>query len=101
MTRHQLPPPYRHEHGPVKNANDIVKEQLTFGTKSVRLDCRQGGIVGIHHRPVNTSHRLGTVECHCLGSTLGSVSIHLDESCAITTGCLHGSHDHDESKPQS
>lgn len=34
MNRHIFPPPYRHEHGPVKNANDVVKEQLTFGQKA-------------------------------------------------------------------
>ncbi|MBU5614750.1 DUF1003 domain-containing protein [Geomonas azotofigens] len=34
MTRPTLPPPYRHEHGPIKNANEIVEEQLTFGQKA-------------------------------------------------------------------
>ncbi len=29
-----FPPPYRHEHGPVKNANEVVKEQLTFGQRA-------------------------------------------------------------------
>jgi uncharacterized membrane protein len=34
MARSPFPPPYRHEHGPVKNANEVVKEQLTFGQKA-------------------------------------------------------------------
>jgi uncharacterized membrane protein len=34
MTRPQFPPPYRHEHNPIKNANEIVKEQLTFGQRA-------------------------------------------------------------------
>ncbi|NVN99940.1 MAG: DUF1003 domain-containing protein [Geobacteraceae bacterium] len=34
MRRQPFPPPYRHEHGPVKNANEVVKEQLTFGQKA-------------------------------------------------------------------
>jgi uncharacterized membrane protein len=29
-----FPPPYRHEHGPIKNVNEIVKEQLTAGQKA-------------------------------------------------------------------
>jgi len=31
MTLPKLPLPYRHEHSPIKNANEVVKEQLTFG----------------------------------------------------------------------
>ena len=34
MARHPFPPPYRHEHGPVKNANEIIKEQLTLGQRA-------------------------------------------------------------------
>lgn len=34
MTRSPFPQPYRHEHGPVKNANEVVKEQLTFGQRA-------------------------------------------------------------------
>lgn len=34
MTLPTLPPPYRHEHGPIKNANEVVKEQLTFGQRA-------------------------------------------------------------------
>jgi uncharacterized membrane protein len=34
MSHPPLPAPYRHEHGPVKNANEVVKEQLTFGQKA-------------------------------------------------------------------
>lgn len=34
MIHPTLPPPYRHEHGPIKNANLVVKEQLTFGQKA-------------------------------------------------------------------
>ncbi len=34
MTLPTLPPPYRHEHGPIKNANEVVNEQLTFGQRA-------------------------------------------------------------------
>jgi uncharacterized membrane protein len=34
MPHPTLPPPYRHEHGPIKNANQVVKEQLTFGQRA-------------------------------------------------------------------
>lgn len=34
MVRHPFPPPYRHEHGPIKNANDVVKEQITLGQRA-------------------------------------------------------------------
>ena len=34
MIRLPFPPPYQHTHGPVKNANEVVKEQLTFGQKA-------------------------------------------------------------------
>jgi len=30
----KLPQAYRHEHGPIKNANVVVKEQLTFGQRA-------------------------------------------------------------------
>jgi uncharacterized membrane protein len=29
-----FPPPYRHEHGPIKNVNEVVREQLTAGQKA-------------------------------------------------------------------
>jgi len=31
MIKHPFPPPYRHEHGPIRNANEVVKERLTIG----------------------------------------------------------------------
>lgn len=34
MTRPPFPPPYRHEHSPIKNANEVVKERLTFGQRA-------------------------------------------------------------------
>lgn len=34
MTHPALPPPYRHEHGPVRNANEVINEQLTFGQRA-------------------------------------------------------------------
>ena len=34
MPHPTLPPPYRHEHGPVKNANEVAKEQLTLGQRA-------------------------------------------------------------------
>ncbi|GFE58802.1 DUF1003 domain-containing protein [Geobacter sp. AOG1] len=34
MTHPPFPPPYRHEHGPIKNANEVVKEQITFGQRA-------------------------------------------------------------------
>jgi uncharacterized membrane protein len=32
-----FPPPFRHEHGPIKNVNEVVKEQLTAGQKASDL----------------------------------------------------------------
>ena len=29
-----FPPPYRHQHGPIKNVNEVIKEQLTAGQKA-------------------------------------------------------------------
>lgn len=34
MKRPVFPPPYRHEHGPIKNANEVVNEQLTPGQRA-------------------------------------------------------------------
>jgi uncharacterized membrane protein len=34
MPKLPFPPHYRHEHGPVKNANEVVKEQLTLGQRA-------------------------------------------------------------------
>lgn len=34
MNRLKFPPPFRHEHGPVKNVNEVVQEQLTIGQKA-------------------------------------------------------------------
>jgi len=34
MAHLPFPPPYRHKHGPVKNANEVVKEQITFGQRA-------------------------------------------------------------------
>ncbi|RII26828.1 MAG: hypothetical protein CXR31_10520 [Geobacter sp.] len=34
MARPTLPPAYRHEHGAIKNANEVVKEQLTVGQRA-------------------------------------------------------------------
>lgn len=34
MTRPPFPPPYRHEHKPVRNANEVIKEQLTLGQRA-------------------------------------------------------------------
>ena len=34
MTYPPFPPPYRHVHGSVKNANEVVKEHLTFGQRA-------------------------------------------------------------------
>jgi uncharacterized membrane protein len=34
MYRPAFPAPFRHEHGPVKNVNEVIKEQLTFGQKA-------------------------------------------------------------------
>ena len=34
MKQPQFPPPYRHEHGPIKNANEVISEQLTVGQKA-------------------------------------------------------------------
>lgn len=34
MERPTFPSPYRHEHGPIKNANEVVNEQLTAGQKA-------------------------------------------------------------------
>lgn len=34
MNRPTFPQPYRHEHGPVRNVNEVVREQLTLGQKA-------------------------------------------------------------------
>ena len=34
MRRPAFPAPFRHEHAPVKNVNEVIKEQLTFGQKA-------------------------------------------------------------------
>ncbi|MDD2851211.1 MAG: DUF1003 domain-containing protein [Desulfuromonadaceae bacterium] len=34
MIKPPFPPHYRHEHGPVKNVNEVVTEQLTFGQRA-------------------------------------------------------------------
>ena len=34
MKRPAFPPPYRHEHGPIKNVNEVIKEQLTVGQRA-------------------------------------------------------------------
>jgi uncharacterized membrane protein len=34
MSRLPFPPQYRHEHAPIKNANVVIKEQLTFGQRA-------------------------------------------------------------------
>jgi uncharacterized membrane protein len=34
MNRKPFPPPYLHEHAPIKNANEVVKEQLTVGQRA-------------------------------------------------------------------
>lgn len=34
MKRPTFPPTYRHTHKPIKNANDVIKEQLTLGQRA-------------------------------------------------------------------
>jgi len=34
MRHPAFPPPYRHEHAPIKNVNEVIKERLTFGQKA-------------------------------------------------------------------
>jgi uncharacterized membrane protein len=34
MKRPEFPPPFRHQHGPIKNANEVVNEQLTVGQRA-------------------------------------------------------------------
>jgi uncharacterized membrane protein len=34
MKQPAFPPPYRHEHGPIKNVNEVIKEQLTVGQRA-------------------------------------------------------------------
>lgn len=34
MRHLQFPPPFRHEHGPVRNVNEVVQERLTIGQKA-------------------------------------------------------------------
>jgi len=43
MIQPQFPPPYRHKHGPVINANEVVKEQLTFGQRASDLIAEKVG----------------------------------------------------------
>ena len=34
MKQPVFPPPYRHEHGPIKNVNEVISEQLTLGQRA-------------------------------------------------------------------
>jgi uncharacterized membrane protein len=34
MRHPAFPPPYRHEHAPIKNVNEVIQERLTFGQKA-------------------------------------------------------------------
>lgn len=34
MTKPTFPPPYRHDHAPVRNVNEVISEQLTLGQRS-------------------------------------------------------------------
>lgn len=34
MKQPAFPPPYRHEHAPIKNVNEVIKEQLTVGQRA-------------------------------------------------------------------
>ena len=34
MQKPSFPPPFRHEHAPIKNVNEVIKEQLTAGQKA-------------------------------------------------------------------
>ncbi len=34
MKQPAFPPPYRHEHGPIKNVNEVINEQLTAGQRA-------------------------------------------------------------------
>jgi uncharacterized membrane protein len=34
MTTPKFPRPYRHDHGPIKNINEIINEQLTLGQRA-------------------------------------------------------------------
>ena len=34
MTKPTFPQPYRHDHAPVKNINEVITEQLTFGQRA-------------------------------------------------------------------
>lgn len=34
MNRPTFPHPYQHEHGPVRNVNEVIREQLTLGQKA-------------------------------------------------------------------
>ena len=37
MRKPAFPPPYRHEHAPIKNVNEVLQERLTFGQKAADL----------------------------------------------------------------
>jgi len=34
MTKPKFPPPYRHNHAPVRNINEVISEQLTLGQRA-------------------------------------------------------------------
>ena len=34
MHQPAFPPPFKHEHAPIKNVNEVIKEQLTLGQKA-------------------------------------------------------------------
>lgn len=43
MTKLQFPSPYRHEHPPVRNVNEVVEERLTLGQRAADLIARTVG----------------------------------------------------------
>jgi uncharacterized membrane protein len=34
LTKPKFPQPYRHDHGPIKNINEVINEQLTIGQRA-------------------------------------------------------------------
>ena len=49
MNKQPVPSPYRHEHAPVKNVNEVVKEQLTFG--QFKVDASHATLMDLFPNP--------------------------------------------------
>jgi uncharacterized membrane protein len=99
MTHPPFPAPYRHEHGPVKNANEVVIEQLTFGQKASDWIAEKVG---------SWKFIIGQSALLTIWAILNVTAWmqHWDPypfilmNLVLSPSSLHGTHDHDEPESQ-